>query len=137
MTNVEFIEKQKELDLSNRALAEKLGASESAVSLWARGQRPIPDTVAILLTRLIEDKHKTINISLTLNELFSLSRLAESRGQTLEELVIGLMKKSIAQAPTPEKITTLPDPLARVAEDETPYHTGKGARPEGPKSKLA
>lgn len=113
MTNQEFVFKQDTiLAISGAELATLLGTTPASVSRW-RKDFPIPDTVANLLNFHVAEKLKTVPFPLSLTELFALSRLAEQRGQTIEELLVGLIRKAISPAkPSPDTRLTFPSAAA-------------------------
>lgn len=57
MTREEFIKLRHKLGLSQRGIAPHLGVTFRAVQYWEQGGRAIPEPVALLLRRIMQD-HK-------------------------------------------------------------------------------
>lgn len=51
----EFRFLRKELDMSQRAIAGVLGVQEQTVSLWERGEQPVPQYAAVLICALTRE----------------------------------------------------------------------------------
>lgn len=136
MTNHEFAHIQDQvLQLSGRELAEKLGVVPSAITRWRKGPgeggAEIPDYIQRLLTHLIREQLGSMELSLTMEDITGIIRLASARGQSFNAFLIDCIRRSLRQ--DDKKITPLPEPQARVADDETPYET----KPKDLKGKQA
>ena len=82
------------------ALSRLLCVPDTSISNWSKGKRDIPDYIAKTLELHVAEKLKNTEIPLTLTELFALSRLAEKRGQTVDTLLLSLIKNAISQKTT-------------------------------------
>ena len=51
----EFRFLRKELDMSQRAIAGVLGVQEQTVSLWERGEQPVPQYAAVLISAMARE----------------------------------------------------------------------------------
>lgn len=59
----------KELGLTQKELAEKMGVSETTVTNWARGATPIPDWANVMLRLLIKERKLNTIINLLKEEI--------------------------------------------------------------------
>lgn len=101
------------LKLNNTQLSELLAVPDTSISNWSKGKREIPDYIAKSLELHAAETLKTVRFPLSLTELFALSRLAEKNGQTIEALLVGLIRKAIAPAtPFPDTRITFPSAAA-------------------------
>ena len=52
----DFKETRKKLNLNQEKMAELLGVSASAVRSWEQDQRPVPNTISILIGYILADE---------------------------------------------------------------------------------
>lgn len=96
MTNSEFREIQEKLGLSGRDLAQNLGVTPSSVSQW-RDDREVPEYIARLMRFLLDAQTRHLKIPLSIEEIIALSKAAETRGVTVETLLINVIRGIIKQ----------------------------------------
>lgn len=118
MTNSEFVHIQDEiLQLSGRDLASALKRSPSDIVRW-RKDVEIPSYIELLLHYLVKEKLGTLTLTLTVNDINAIIRLAAERGLTFEGLLISMIRSAITSDTTPAAPILFPADSLRVAEDE-------------------
>lgn len=124
MTNAEFLHAQKHiLRLTGRELALRLGSTPASVSRWADSQ-PIPDTIALLMDRLVIEHLGKLVLPLPLEDLLHLSRAAASRGITVEALLLELIRSATETGQT--QPTQMPTPPPRSPIEGAPFVANTG-----------
>lgn len=96
MTNAIFIKHQETLGLTNRQLAEKIGADEGSISQW-RKSRKIPDYIAGYLDLLVAVHINKITLPLSLGEVSALSKKADEAGCSIPDYIMRLILADIGE----------------------------------------
>ena len=139
MTDNELFHWLEQQNLTRDNIGEMLGYSKRTVDNWYSDQK-IPDPARQHLRRIITESQQPGSLRFTLSQWDSIeaARIAAGYTDRTEFFTAALTDYARRHAPSADKITQLPDPLTRVADDEPPYtHTGKGAKAKGSQSKLA
>lgn len=106
MTNEEFKKCQdKKLEMSGRELAKRLGVTPSSISHW-REDREVPPYIVKLLEFLCAEKDQKLLLPLSLDQLFGLSRAADRRGLTVQDLLLEVIR-GLAEEPISSPLKTV------------------------------
>jgi transcriptional regulator with XRE-family HTH domain len=113
-------------------LAEELGdCSPSTINKWERGINPVPNWVE---EKLLRDT----KFELPMEDLHVLLDYAREQGLSFEQVMAKAVREYLAarRPPLPGKVVPIPtqEPIARAAEDQTPYGTGGGNDDSAPAS---
>lgn len=132
MTNARFRYIQDEvLKLSGKEFALLLQVDPASISKWRTENREIPSYIASLVEFRASERAGRLDIPLTLTDMVGLSRAAETRGITVEALLLQLIRGIIDTPATGLKSVAYPHEILdgpessdtlKVAEDPTPPH---------------
>lgn len=134
MTDTELLEWIETSGHTRQEIGEMLGYSKRTIDNWF-ADKTLPDPARAHLRRIIADTHQPGKLRFTLDQFDTIEAARKLAGFTdrTEFFTSALTEYARTHA---AKVTPMPEPLNRVADDEPPYvHKTQPAK--GPKGKQA